>query len=545
MDALPSRPVPPHPLPLGPFGAVTILARTGLLGLGSTSALLRSAPALWRCGITIASAYAVGAARFGHRPALVDEDGSWTFSETTERVERLAGTLVRRGIASSDRVAIMCRNHRGFVEALAAVSRIGADVVLLGTSSAAPQVRSVVERERVCLLLLDEEFLPLAADVDVPKAVAAPDRWEIGEDGLAPVARPPYPGTRYVLLTSGTTREPRSAGRPTPITLDPFLGFVDRVPLRVGDVTLIASPMYHALGLGQLALALVLSSTVVMPRTFDAEAVLRAVARHRVRVLVAVPTMLAQLADLPPAVRQRYDTSSLEVVVSSGSPLGGQLATHFMDIYGDVIYNLYGTTEAAFATLATPTDLRAAPGPAGRPLRGVVVQAVDRSGVEMPVGVTGRVIVGGALSLDALSLDALSLNDGPARAPGHRLVSTGDLGHFDHLGRLYVDGREDDMIVSGGENIYPQPIEDVLVTHPDVAEAAVIGRPDARFGQRVVAFVLARPGHSVDPEAVRRHVGERLPRYMVPREVIAVKDLPHNGMGKTLHRPLREAIGKN
>ncbi|HET6965980.1 MAG TPA: AMP-binding protein [Acidimicrobiales bacterium] len=508
------------------------MARTGLLGFGGATAFLRSAPALWRSGLTPAAGFVIGAARYPHRPALVDETGSWTFSETADRVERLAGSLVSRGISRSDRVAIMCRNHRGFVEALAAVSRIGADAVLLGTSLAPPQIRSVVERERVAFFILDEEFLGLAEGLAVRSAVTDPDRWEGA--GAVPVPRTPFRGTRYVLLTSGTTREPRSAGRPTPLTLDPLLAFTDRVPLRVGDVTFIASPLYHALGLGQLGLALALSSTVVLQRVFDAESVLRAVEQNQVRVLVAVPAMLAQMADLAPAIRRRYDTSSLRVVVSSGSALGGDLAARFMDIYGEVIYNLYGSTEAAFATVATPADLRAAPGTVGRPLRGVVVQAVDESGNETPVGVTGRVIVGGSLSL----------GDGPSQIPGHRLATTGDLGHFDRLGRLYVDGREDDMIVSGGENIYPQPIEDVLMTHPDVAEAAVIGRPDSRFGQRVVAFVVARPGHAVDPEALRRHVREKLPRYMAPREVIPVEGLPHNGMGKTLHRPLRQGVMK-
>lgn len=512
------------------MGIVATLARTGLLGLGTWSAVVRSAPTLWRAGIAPAAGYAVGAARYPSRHAVIDDHGAWTFSEMSRRVEGLAGALSKRGITPDDRVAIMCRNHRGFVESLAAVTRIGADVVLLNTAFASPQVRSVVERERVGFLVLDEDFLPLAEGVDVPKLVPFTGDWDSGEVAPGPVRRPPPPGSRYVLLTSGTTREPRSAGRPTPLTLDPLLGFSVRVPLRVGDTTLIASPLFHALGIGQWGLALVMSSTVVLQRRFDAEAVLRAVDRHKVRVLVAVPTMLGQLADLDPGDRQRYDSSSLEVVVSSGSALGVDLANRFMDVYGEVLYNLYGSTEAAFATVATPADLRAAPGTVGRPLRGISVRVTDSSGGEAPVGVTGAIRVGGSLSVGAASVPS-SHGD---------LVATGDLGHFDHLGRLYVDGREDDMIVSGGENVYPQPVEDVLMSHPDVAEAAVIGRRDSRLGQRVVAFVVVRPGHSLDPEAVRRHVRERLPGYMVPREVIEVDGLPHNGLGKTLHRPLRE-----
>lgn len=521
---------PPHPLPMGPAGALVTLARTGLLGAGTAMALVRAAPSLWRAGLTPAGAYAIGAARFPDRPALVDEEGSWTFAQTDRRVERLAASMARRGVSGEDRVGILCRNHRRLVAAVAAVSRIGADVVLISTSFAPPQVRAVASRERIGLLVVDEDLLPLTHGVDVPKLVTDRGVWDDGAGEPTRVPRPSYRATRYVLLTSGTTQEPRAAGRPAPVDLDPLVGLADRVPLRVGDVALIASPLYHALGFGQLVLALVMSWTVVLQRAFEAEAVLRAIAQHRVRLLVVVPTMLAELAELPPEVRGRYDTSSLRVVLASGSPLGGGLATRFMDLYGDVVYNLYGSTEAAFATVATPADLRAAPGTVGRPLRGVVVRAAGPSGAETPVGVTGRVLVGGALSVGKGA-------GSPSSDP--RLVDTGDLGHFDHLGRLYIDGREDDMIVSGGENVYPQPIEDVLMDHADVQEAAVVGRPHARLGQQVVAFVVARPGHRVDPVGLRNHVRERLPRYMVPKEIIAVGELPHNSLGKTLHGPLR------
>ncbi|HVA74761.1 MAG TPA: AMP-binding protein [Acidimicrobiales bacterium] len=537
------RPAPPAPVRLGPLGVAATLARAGLFTAATGAAAIRSGVELSRTGITPAGAYVFGAARFADRPAVIDEKGSLTFAEMDRRVRSLAGSLSRRGVSESDRVAVMCRNHRGFVESVAALSRIGADVILLNTSLAAPQVASVVERERVACLIADAEFLPLMEGIPLPRVVATDGRRDLAVAALTdldgqptgPVPRPGRPGTHYVLLTSGTTSEPKSASRPVPLTLDPVVGFVDRVPMRVGDTTLIASPMFHALGFGQLSFAWLLSATIVLRPTFDPEAVLKLIARHHIEVLVVVPAMVSQLVELPADVRGRYDTSSLRVAVCSGAALRGDLAVRFMDIYGDVLYNLYGSTEAAFATVARPQDLRAAPGTVGRPLRGVTVRVRDSNSADLPAGVTGRILVGGPLAVQ----------DGKRPSPGAdlQLMPTGDLGHFDVMGRLHVDSREDDMIISGGENVYPQPIEDILMTHPAITDAAVIGVPDPRYGERVVAFIVPGPGPRTDSDDIRRYLRQRLPRYMVPRQVVFVDSIPHNGMGKPLHRVLRQALG--
>ncbi|HET6794067.1 MAG TPA: AMP-binding protein [Acidimicrobiales bacterium] len=532
------REAPAASSPLGPVGDALVLARAGLLDPANLLALVRGGPELARSGLGPAGAYAVAAARFPERPAVVDDSGTLTFADMHRRVGALAAALSRSGIAAADSVAVMCRNHRYFLMATAALSRLGADVVLLNTSFAAPQVLEVLGRHRAAGVVLDEEFLPRVEGSGAPRFLAwtepggaaggAPRLDDLAAGAPGALPRAPRPGSRYVLLTSGTTGAPRSAGRPMPLALDPIVAPLSRIPLRVGDTMLIASPLFHALGFGYLGLALLMSSTLVLQRTFDPEATLAAVDRNRVRTLVLVPLMLKRLVELAPEVRTRYDTSSLQVVISSGSALGGELANRFMDAFGDVVYNVYGSTEASWATIARPEDLRAAPGTVGRPPRGTVVRVLDPSGGDAPAGVTGPVVVGNVLSLrpDGSSSDG-------------ELVPTGDLGHLDDLGRLFVDGRQDDMIVSGGENVYPQPVEDALLAHPAIDDAAVTGVADREFGQRLRALVVLRPGHELTAEAVRRYLADRLPRYAVPRDVEFVESLPHNATGKTLHNLLR------
>jgi acyl-CoA synthetase (AMP-forming)/AMP-acid ligase II len=219
------------------------------------------------------------------------------------------------------------------------------------------------------------------------------------------------------------------------------------------------------------------------------------------------------------------------VVPVSGSALSADLATRFMDAFGDVLYNLYGSTEVAWATIATPRDLRRAPGTAGRPPRGTTLRIVDDDGLELPTGQTGRIVVGNDMLFEGYT-------GGGSKDVVDGLMATGDVGHLDHAGRLFVDGRDDDMIVSGGENVFPQEVEELLGAHPDIAEAAVVGVDDDQFGQRLKAFVVPRNGKKLSPADVKAHVKSNLARYKVPRDVEFLDELPRTSTGKVLKREL-------
>ncbi len=530
-------PRPPHErlrdLALGGWA----LAATGILRPMRPDTLARGALAVMRDGVSPAAAYELAAARYPHQPALVDDRGTLTFGDATRQIATLASALEAAGIGRGDRVGLMCRNHRWFVLSAAALSRVAADVVLLNVEATAAEIELVVTSQRLNLVIHDDEFegrfagdgelrrrVPVREDPDATTQVLQ----ATGGSGGRRLRLARFPGSHFTLLSSGTTGAPRGTTRSVPLSVDPLAALVARVPLRVRDVTLIASPLFHAWGFGNLGLAMVFSSTVVLQRRFDPEATLAALAQHRVRVLVAVPVMLQRLAELPEQTRRRYDLSSLEVVAVSGSALPGDLATRFMDRFGDVVYNVYGSTEASWASIATPTDLRVDPQTAGRPAHASTVTILDGDGQPCATGQVGRIVVENSLATPPES------GDSPTGLPAGA-VATGDLGHFDASGLLFVDGRQDDMIVSGGENVYPQEVEDVISVHPAVLEATVTGVPDDRFGQRLRATVVLREGEAVSTAELIDFVRARLARYKVPRDVEFVDELPRTVTGKQLH----------
>jgi acyl-CoA synthetase (AMP-forming)/AMP-acid ligase II len=504
---------------------------------------VRMLAALSRWGPTPAAAYAGGAIQFPDRIAIVDERGAVTFADVQRRTNALANELRRRGVGEGDGVAIMCRNHRGFIEATVACAKLGASALYLNTSFAGPQIADVVSREDPVALIFDEEFAGLVEEASRERkrliAWAEPlaeSHDPLLEDLIASGGdsdlEPPREKGRVVILTSGTTGTPKGAPRKQPDSIEPAAALFSKIPLRARETTVIAAPMFHSWGFAHLTLALPLGSTVVLARKFDPENTLRLVSTHRATALAVVPVMLQRMLDLGEHVIRRYDTSSLRVIALSGSALPGELATRAMDVFGDVLYNLYGSTEVAWATIATPEDLREAPGTAGRPPLGTVVKLLDDDGREVPPGVTGRIFVSNDMVFEGYT------GGGNKQIIGG-LMSTGDVGRFDHAGRLFVDGRDDEMIVSGGENVFPREVEDLVAKLPEVEEVAVVGVEDEDFGQRLKAFVVLREGATITQDAIREHVKSNLARFKVPREVVFLEELPRNATGKVLKRELK------
>jgi acyl-CoA synthetase (AMP-forming)/AMP-acid ligase II len=515
---------------------------TGILTPVRPDRAVRSIAALRRWGPTPAAAYTGSAARFPDRAALIDERGTLTFEEAHRRTNALAREMRAAGIREGDGVAIMCRNHRGFVEATLACSKLGASALYLNTAFAGPQITDVMRRENPAGLVYDADFADLVGDGgegrkrfvawSEPGADPGDPLLEdlIAKGGTADLMPPAEPG-KVVILTSGTTGAPKGAARKQPDSIEPLAALFSKIPLKARETTVIAAPMFHSWGFGHFTLALPLSSTIVLRRRFDPEETLRAVAEHRASALAVVPVMLQRILELPAERIARYDTHALRIIAASGSALPGELATRAMDVFGDVLYNLYGSTEVAWATIATPEDLRSAPGTAGKPPLGTVVKLLDAHGREVPQGERGRIFAANEMVFEGYT------GGGNKEIVGG-LMSTGDMGHFDGAGRLFVDGRDDEMIVSGGENVFPREVEDLLADHEGVEEAAVIGVEDEKFGQRLKAFVVARNGSGLDEETVKEYVRDNLARYKVPREVVFMDELPRNVTGKVLKREL-------
>jgi len=511
---------------------------------------LQSLTALHRWGATPAGAYTGAAARHPDRMALVDERGMLSFAELQQRSNALAHELRKAGISEGDGVAIMCRNHRGFIEATVACSKLGAGSLYLNTAFAGPQITDVLAREDPVAVIYDEEFSalvsagsagrlrfvawkqPASASAAASASSPEPTLEDLIARGDVADLAPPLQKGRVVILTSGTTGTPKGAARPQSDSVEPAAALFSKIPLKARERTMIAAPMFHSWGFAHFLLSLPLLSTLVLRRKFDPEDTLRSVSQHRATALVVVPVMLQRILELPPETIASYDVSSLKVIAVSGSVLPGDLATRVMDTFGDVLYNLYGSTEVAWATIATPADLRAAPGTAGRPPLGTVVKLLDENGHEVPRGEVGRIFVANEFQFDGYT-------DGGGKEVVGGMMRTGDVGRLDGAGRLFVDGRDDEMIVSGGENVFPREVEDLLAGHDGIEEVAVIGVEDEQFGQRLKAFVVPRNGNHLSAEDVQEYVKQNLARFKVPREVVFVEELPRNATGKVLKRELR------
>lgn len=530
------------------LGLIGTMRRAGLIAPMRPDRYVRIAAAMRREGMGMTSGFASAAQRCPDRPGLIDERGSLTWRELDERCNALAAAL--QGLPSGQPrvIGIMCRNHRGFVEALVAADRIGSDILLLNTSFAGPALADVLTREGVDAVIYDEEFTEtvdraLAGTPDATRIVAWTDaEHERTVEGLIAAragAQPQRTGRKgkMILLTSGTTGTPKGAkqsgGNAGIGTLKAIL---DRTPWRAEEPIVIVAPMFHAWGFSQLLLAASFACPVITRRKFDPEATLDLIDRHKATGLVVVPVMFDRIMDLPAEVRRRYSGRSLRFAAASGSRMRPDVVTAFMDEFGDVIYNNYNATEAGMIATATPADLRAAPDTAGRPAGGTEIRILDPEFNELPAGEVGSIYVRNNTQFDGYT-------SGSTKDFHAGFMSSGDVGYLDSAGRLFVVGRDDEMIVSGGENVYPIEVEKALAAHPDVAEAAVIGVDDEQYGQRLAAFVVLEPGAGATPDALKQHVRDNLANYKVPREIAVLDELPRSSTGKILRAELRARVG--
>jgi acyl-CoA synthetase (AMP-forming)/AMP-acid ligase II len=525
------------------LGGVKILAEAGVIRPMRPDRAVNVVKTLARWGRSPAAGTIALADRFPDETAIADELGTLTYRELHERSNGLAHAFSDAGILEGDGVAVMCRNHRGFIEATAAISKLGADALFLNTAFAAPQLTEVVGREKPKAIVYDEEFGDLLSEAAQRRKrfIAWHDSDDLPYPTLGGLVAggdpsdvvPPAREGRTTILTSGTTGSPKGASRANPQSLDPVVSYLSRIPLRARQKVHIAAPLFHSWGFAHFSLGLILGFTYVLRRKFDPEACLAEVARHKCDALVVVPVMMQRILELPEDVRGKYDVSSLKVVAASGSALPGDLAIEWMDAFGDNLYNLYGSTEVAWASIATPADMRAAPGTAGKPPRGTVVKLYDEEKREVPAGEPGRIFVGNEMLFEGYT-------GGGSKDVIGNLMATGDVGRFDEGGRLFVEGRDDEMIVSGGENVFPKEVEDLLSRHDAVADVAALGVEDKDFGQRLRAFVVLEQGKQASEDDLKGYVKENLARYKVPREIVFMDELPRNATGKVLKRELAD-----
>ena len=530
-----------------PLGLISTMARAGVIAPMRPDKYLRIVSAMQRENMAITSGFAAAAQRCPDRAGLVDELGILTWRQIDRRADALAAALQALPGGQPEVIGLMARNHRGFVDALIAANRIGADVLLLNTSFAGPAMAEVLEREgegKSVAVIYDEEFTEVvdravAGRPDTARIVAWTDgpvnyptlERLIAEHGDRDPQRASAKG-RVILLTSGTTGTPKGASHSggDPSVLKSIL---DRTPWRTEQPVVVVAPMFHAWGFSQLAFAASMSCTIITRRKFDPEATLELIDRHRATGLCVVPVMFDRIMELPTEVLDRYSGRSLRFAAASGSRMRPDVVIAFMDRFGDVIYNNYNATEAGMIATATPRDLRAAPDTAGRPAEGTEIRILDAELNELPVGEVGSIYVRNSTQFDGYT-------SGQTKAFHEGFMCSGDVGYVDDAGRLFVVGRDDEMIVSGGENVYPIEVEKTLAAHDDVAEAAVLGVDDEKFGQRLEAFVVLRPGAAATPDELKQHVREHLANFKVPRAITVLDELPRGTTGKISRKELQD-----
>src|SRR5271156_2821257 len=491
----------------------------------------------------------LNARRHPDRAACIDEDGEFSYRELDEAAHAVANGLREKGVRGGDGVAILARNTRWFLIANYGAARAGARIILLNSEFSGPQIKEVSEREGAKVIIYDDEYTQAVSKADPPlgklRALGVnPDADEpsgstdetlaelIARSSKAPAPKPRKHAS-IIILTSGTTGTPKGANRSTPPTLAPVGGILSLVPFKAGELTSLPAPMFHALGYLHATIAMFLGSTLVLRRKFKPTLVLQDIEKHKATALVVVPVMLSRILAAVEQLENKPDLSSLRIVFVSGSALGADLAERALKDIGPVVYNMYGSTEIAFATIAEPKHLQRNSSTVGPVVKGVKVKIFDENGKELPQGEVGRIFVGTTFPFEGYT-------GGGRKQIINGLLSSGDVGYFDDDGLLYISGRDDEMIVSGGENVFPAEVEDLISGHPDVVEATAIGVEDKEWGHRLRAFVVKKQNADVDEATIKNHVKDQLAKYKVPREVIFLDELPRNPTGKILKRELRD-----
>lgn len=464
-----------------------------------------------------------------HKVALVHGDRRITYAELDVLAHRAAHVLASEGVGPPARLGIALANRPEWFVAALGAARLGAQVVPIPSGATAD------EREYFCsdgevAYLLDEAGL----DAFLARIGAAPPD---------PVADP-HPD--YVTLrayTSGTTGRPKAVLRPevpAEASIEGLVRYYTAYGLDSPDeVNVTGSPLHHLAGFSGPHSALLLGHTTVLLDHFEAEEWLAVVARERATYAWCAPVHLYRLMSADPGVKDAADVSSIKRMLHGSAPCAPSLKREVMDFFPPgAVWETYGGTET-MGTVITAEEWLRKPGSVGRAAPGSTIRILDDDGVELPPGEVGLVYIGSDWGRGFRYAGDPSLTEAIYRG---NLATLGDLGYLDEEGYLFVVDRRKDLVITGGANVYPAEVEAVLVAHPDVAEVAVIGLPDAEYGEVVTAVVVATEGSGLSEESVVSFAREHLVRYKAPRRVVLVDALPRDPMGKVRKRTLRDDL---
>lgn len=523
------------------------LMRAGALSPKTPIATTLMLPWLVGRGPSMGILSAMNAITVGAKPAIHDRKGTITWRSLDGRVNRVAHAMESIGLNPGDHVALLLRNGRECAEVVLAAQRLGLVACPLNTWAKPKELEATIRNARPLVLFYDTahaeavglcapQGVPLVAVGNMSDALEGSASYEalIGEHGT----HPPGPFVRQkgtpkvVIQTSGTTGTPKAAARDaTASGLGVLANLLSVVPYRRDDVVYCPAPLFHSFGLATFTLATALGATMVLPEKFEPERSLELIEEHNCTAAAFVPVMIRRILSLPSEVKARYDMSALRVVMASGSVLSNDVRRGATELFGKVLYDLYGSTEAGWVAIAKPEDMLKDKHTVGRPVPGIEVRVVNSGDKPLPPGETGELYIRSKVMFEGY------ISGESTKSSEDGWMSIGDLGYVDHDGFLYIEGRADDMVVVGGENIYPVEVEQVIEDLAGVDEVAVVGMPDDEYGQILVAFVTG----SATEGAIVKACKKELASYKVPKRIEIMDELPRNATGKILKRELIKA----
>lgn len=522
------------------------LVGAGALGLKSPVLLLTSLPWLIGRGPSLGILSQMNGLALGKKPAIIDRSGTISFRDLDRQANRFARALDEAGVAPGGKVAALLRNGREMAIVALGAQKCGVMACPLNTWAKKKELAAVAKNVDAGLLIYDtahnEQAECAARDgmmlVHVGSGEPLEDsisleRFLAGKSHLplAPLTKDKG-SAQIIIQTSGTTGTPKGAARDSSAAgIGVLANLLGSVPYRRDDIVLCSSPMFHSFGLATFTFATVLGATVVMPERFDPEETLRLIEEHQITAASLVPVMIRRIVSLPDEIKDKYDLSSLRILMASGSALSLDLKKAATELFGEVLYDLYGSTEIGWVAIATPESIKERPKSVGKPVEGIDVAVFDKDGNRLPANETGELYI----KSDVLFAGYTS---GETKDQRDGFMSIGDLGKLDDDGYLYVDARSDDMAVIGGENVYPIEVEEVIESMDGVTEVTVLAVPDDEFGQVFAAFVVGK----VTEAAVRKHCKGELASYKVPRQIEVVDELPRTSTGKVLKRELLASL---
>ena len=474
---------------------------------------------------------------------------SW--GELDATINRLAHALSTRGVTGGKHVALMLPNCAEYLIAQQALARLGATAVQIGYRLKPAEIAYILDNSSPTATLVHAEYAAAMRDARAQTGKGGPvivcggeapdaDEWDRALAAASPDAPPRVrggDGGGVIVYTSGTTGKPKGANRSWRKTgLESVADMILQVGMRADDRHLVVCPLYHSAAPAFVAIMWSLGATIVLQTHWDPEKALATIERERITSTMMVPTMFIRLCALPKETLAKYNTKSLRWMMSAAAPLSTDTARRTMEQFGPVLWNFYGATETGLVTLAGPRDHLSRPGTIGRALRGNEIRLLDDAGHEVAPGQVGELF-----ARNPTLISGYHGNEDATKSLGRDgFFSVGDCGRVDADGYYYLESRKSDMVISGGVNIYPREIEDHLSTHPAILEAAVVGVPDAEWGESLRAFVVVRDGQNLSEQDDIEYCRRELADYKRPRKVTFLAELPRNLTGKVLKRDLRE-----